>query len=110
MPDDVSVGMACGLCGAAAAETLETLAPGTAQACAIFRCRGCGTLFRDPKLDVGVDYATDYPAYHTFRWLSPKTVLLGKKTLQACLLARRGRRVLLDVGCGAGMCCTSDAR
>lgn len=66
------------------------------------RCESCGCLFHDLDVSKVCQYPTTYHAYNRFRWLSPKSFLLGKRTYKACRHAGLKKGLLFDVGCGSG--------
>lgn len=68
----------------------------------VIQCVACGSLSHTLPSQPALDYSEDYHAYHSFRWLSPKTVLLAKKAWRVHRIAKATRGIWLDVGCGAG--------
>lgn len=68
----------------------------------IYQCSVCGSLSHTLPTQPALDYDQDYHAYHSFRWLSPKTILLAKKAWRVHRIAKSNKGIWLDVGCGAG--------
>lgn len=92
----------CPLCQASECITLQDGCLHKTLTYTVLQCSQCGSLFHDLAPSESIHYTPDYHAYAPFRWCSPKTVLLAKKTIITRLLSHIACGTILDVGCGAG--------
>lgn len=92
----------CNLCGSLRITRLPVECHLDERGYSALQCEACGCLFHDFDVSEICQYPTTYHAYNRFHWLSPKTFLLGKRTVKACLYAGLKKGTLFDVGCGAG--------
>src|SRR5262245_29107908 len=92
----------CRICGSGHIAELQAGCHYRSREYSALLCQDCGCLFHNLDMSSGFEYADNYHAYNPFRWLSPKTFSLGKRTVKICVQAGLSRGILLDVGCGAG--------